>query len=126
MNSRAWNNIQTADDIYAGQNLLVRPANLAPSTPTVSPDTMPKDSPTAQALLNAAERKMTPSSPTKTVTAPYLAAVHPTSAETRVGIPSSANHPVTDSEQLIPFIAGISILVGCVLVFILIITKKPA
>jgi LysM repeat protein len=124
---RAWNNIPDgSNDIFAGQMLLVRPANLAPSTPTGDPGTMPEDSSPGPTLLNSSESEKTPSSPTQTVTTPDLAGAHPTSAETLVGNPSSISNPVSDTVSFIPVFAGISILVGCVLLAILFVPRKPA
>lgn len=122
---RAWNNIpEDSSDIYAGQRLLVHLPGLASLTPTSNPGTVQKDSATVLALLNLVEKTSTPS-PTALPASPTAPALYP-SVETQEGIPS-----VTDSSSIVSgspglLIAGVSILVGFLLFFILLITKKPA
>jgi uncharacterized protein YkwD len=110
---RAWNNIPDgSNDIYAGQKLLVRPAGLALPTAAVTPFAA---SPT---LTNTVEVTSTPLSPTSGPTSPDTAIPDQT--------PPFSNQPVADSVRLIPIIGGIGLLVGCILLLILRIPKKPS
>jgi hypothetical protein len=124
---RAWNNIATdSNDIYAGQKLLVRPANLAVVSPTLStePGTRLKEGVTVSTLLNTVEGTTTQSPPANTPTVPDLAVLVPTEAETKDEIQALAEDSLAESELLAPFLAGGSFLIGCALLLILRINKK--
>ena len=123
---RAWNNIPAdSSDIYAGQRLLVHLPGLASLTPTINPGTVQKDDATVLALLKPVERTSTPSPAAvpATSTAPAL---YPTGMETQEAIPAVTNSSSTLSGSQGLLIAGVSILVGFLLLIILFIMKKPA
>lgn len=123
---RAWNNIpEDSSDIYAGQRLLVHLPGLASLTPTSNPETVQIDSATVLTLLDQVESTRTPS-PTAIPASPTAPALDPSGVKTQEGIPSvtDSSSPVSGSQSLL--IAGVSILVGFLLLIILLITKKPA
>jgi hypothetical protein len=122
---RAWNNMpEGSSELYADQMLLVRPANLAPPTPTPGAEATRRGSQPAPTLFPAAGRTTIPASPTETATASAPAAEHSASAETRAGNPPPAQPGRRDSISLVPIFAGISILIGCALLAILLAPKR--
>jgi len=123
---RAWNNIpEDSSDIYAGQRLLVLLPGMTPVTPTIKPGTVQKDSATVLTLLNLVESTST-LSPTAIPTSPAPPALYPSGVQIHEEIPSVTDSASTVSGSQGLLIAGVSILVGFLLLIILLITKKPA
>lgn len=115
---RAWNNLGEGDtEIYAGQRLLVLPANLAPTRPP-TPSPAPTATPPAQTgpAIAAAQTTAAPVSalapPEQTPVSPEPtgAAGEATAAATQAG--------ETSRRLLIPLIAGVSLVVGAVLLVV--------
>lgn len=108
---RAWNNMAVdANDIYAGQKLLVRPASLAPATATAT--STPAPSPT-----------LSPS-PTSSPAAPVPA----TGGSLADPTPTAAAAPrirlELNPEYLVPLIAMLSIFIGGTLLFFLVRARR--
>jgi len=127
---RAWNNIATdSNDIYAGQYLLVRPANLVTASPTflTEPGTQQPLGIMVSTGMDTVERTMTPLPPGNTPTVTELALLsRPTGDEVQDDTQASSKVLPAGSGLLTPFLAGGSILIGCALLLFLIINKKPS
>ena len=83
---RAWNNIASdSSDIYVGQYLLVRPANLAVASPTLpgEPEAQQKEGSVVSTVSNTVQDNLTPSSPGNTLTVADLAMLPPTGVVTQ-------------------------------------------
>jgi LysM repeat protein len=119
---RWWNNLDAgSNDIYVGQKLLVRPANLALASPPLptGPGAQQTGGVTLPSPVNTVQATLTPSPPGNTPTPPGLAVLRPTSSETRADIQRSSKDSPTGSGLLAPILAGSSLLIGCALLLIL-------
>jgi LysM repeat protein len=124
---RWWNNIDTgSNDIYVGQKLLVRPANLVMASPTLpaEPGTPQIGDILVSTPIITVEATLTASPPSNTPTVSSLAVLRPTSAETEDDNQGSSKDSPAESGLLVPFLAGGSILIGCALLLILRINNK--
>jgi LysM repeat protein len=124
---RWWNNIDAgSNDIYVGQKLLVRPADLvlASSPPPNGPGTQPKADVTLSTPVNTVEAAITASPPGNTPTLTNLAVLPPTSSGTQAGIQGSSKASPAASGLRTPFLAVGGILIGCALLLILRVSKK--
>jgi len=124
---RWWNNIDTgSNDIYVGQKLLVRPANLVMTSPTLPTETgtPQKGDVLVSTPINTVEAILTASPPSNTPTVSSLAVLRPTSVETEDDSQGSSKDSPGESGLLVPFLAGGSILIGCALLLILRINNK--
>jgi len=119
---RAWNNIASdSSDIYVGQYLLVRPANLAVASPTLpgEPEAQQKEGIVVSAVSNTVQDNLTPASPGNTLTVADLAMQPPTGVVTQDDLQAPSHGSLRESGLLPPVLAGGSILIGCALLQIL-------
>jgi LysM repeat protein len=126
---RAWNNMDAdATDIYAGQHLLVLPANLAAASSTPPPEPSPQQNEAvlAAAAVSTAEPIHTLSPPTGTPTAAVPAAAQTTDAAVQEAASASSKAPVAQLGLLAPYLAAGCILIGGVLLLLLRISQKQS
>ncbi|RPI92188.1 MAG: LysM domain-containing protein [Chloroflexi bacterium] len=126
---RAWNNLPAdSNDIYAGQRLLVRPAGLITPPPTstgtagvggtAGEDGLPAL--TVQSAISGITASETPgSTPTSLRTAASLLPDPPSGQQAAAAEPAA-------SEQSVPLVGAISILIGCALLLFMRGMKKTA
>lgn len=106
---RVWNSIAAdSNDIYVGQQLLVRPAGVGSSTFTPQP----------RLTLSEAENGAPTLSPTPAPTRPRML---PTAQSTLTPTPAAA---LALSQQKIPFWTIAVLMAGCVLLVVLLVTRK--
>lgn len=125
---RWWNNLDDgANDIFVGQKLLVRPANLTKAAPTLPVPAEPGAQQTGEVILSTrfkpVQSAITASPPGKTPTAPDLAAQRSTGAETQAGLQTATKNSPAESGMLLPILAIGSLLTGTALLLILKINK---
>lgn len=129
---RAWNNLAAdASDIYPGQHLLVRPANLVTVSPTLptepdatEPARQQKEGGAVSTAVSAVDETIIPSPAGNTPTVAGPAVLRPTDTETRDDIPAASKDAPAEAGSLAPLLAAVSLLIGCVLLLIVRINRK--
>ena len=120
---RAWNNLdEGASEIYAGQWLLVRPANLAPATPTSQSGGQPGDV-VMTTSEPVSESTVTPLTPTATPTIVMTTTASQVRAEA-VAVKAASPDVDSTSPGVLLWIGGVCILVGGTLLVVVAVGRR--